>query len=901
MDQTPSGHLFSPVVPETVFDFTGRCDQRGYITHADARFAGVVGLPVDKLIGTRALDLIHPDDRHHAAQAWESSCVDPGPSCLFRCRFTRGGEPTDWYEIVGRNFLKRDADPTFYLMGNQLSIYQALDMDRDRSAALLETLIDTIPNLVYIQNVETQRLTFVNSRSKDVLGVPADQLRQIPAEILYSFLHRDDFIPAEEYFRKMSELPAQGVFEHRARVRHGDGCFRWIKFRDAVLTRGADGKPNRILGTMEDIHDQTLQQQSLASSERRYRKLIENAYGGTTLINRDGLIEYESPANFHQTGPVPWKTTPVWEKIHPDDLAAVFAHRDEILSTPGSRLSDQSIRAVDEQGRVFWFEIRAVNLLDDPDVRAIVVNWHDITERKLAENALRRSEERLRLTQEIARTGGWEWNILTGEVWWAPQTYAIFGVDPKTFVPSKQSFFDFVHPEDIDHVRATLESAIQAQDALKFQYRIRRLDGSICWLEDVFHTECDFQGSAAYVRGSVRDITEDVRAAHERAKFEESMRQGQKLESLGVLAGGIAHDFNNLLTVILSSVELAADDPDTINTHLDRARSATLRAAELCRQLLAYAGRGKREVKAVDLNAIVREMAVLLQATVSKRATLHIDLEHEPLAVDGDGGQLVQIVMNLITNASEAIGNRPGDVWVKTSRQTDPEPDGLYHYPPGPIPPGPMAVLEVRDNGSGIHPTEFSRIFDPFFTTKFSGRGLGLAAVAGIVRSHQGYVTVESILGAGTVFRVHLPKSSSPLSSLPGNSARPSSTKLHTILIVDDQDEVRQVLTSIFESAGYQVLSASSGDEGLAFFRQTPHLDAALLDLTMPGRGGLEILADLRGINPSLPVVLMSGFPEEEVLAKASTFEFGVLQKPFAPAEVLDKVLHEIDRAQACS
>ncbi len=387
------------------------------------------------------------------------------------------------------------------------------------------------------------------------------------------------------------------------------------------------------------------------------------------------------------------------------------------------------------------------------------------------------------------------------------------------------------------------------------------------------------------------------RLLDQRRRADEQMRNAQKLESLGVLAGGIAHDFNNLLVGVLGNAGLALlelpDDSPARQPIRDIEVSAQ-RAADLTRQMLAYSGRGRFRVEPVDLSAVVEEMSQLLRRVISKQTQLSLRLGRQVPAVVADVTQLRQVVMNLITNASDALGETGGTVTLETGTVMADRSMLASTYLNEELPPGLYVYLDVSDTGSGMDPATSARIFEPFFTTKFTGRGLGLAAVLGIVRGHKGAISVESAPGRGTRFRVLLPATA----TMAGATEAPPGATLGQgaglVLLVDDEEAVRGLARRVLERGGYQVLEAGSGEDALALMKQHPaSVRAVVLDLTMPGLGGEATLQQLRQIRPDLPVIVSSGYvPEEEGTMAGVPF----LAKPYRPSELVDAVKQAIER-----
>ena len=536
-----------------------------------------------------------------------------------------------------------------------------------------------------------------------------------------------------------------------------------------------------------------------------------------------------------------------------------------------------------EDGTWFWCEIHSRQFVTAAGrVRLLVMR--DVTARLEAENLLRESEERFRILGESTYDG-----IVVsdnGRVLQANPSFAeMFGVEPDEVVGL--DLCDLHPPGDIEPLLERTDG--EPGDAVEI-VGIRR-DGSTFPVL-VRTRSCRMQGRTVQISGYL-DLTARKAEEAERRSLEAQVRHVQKLESLGLLAGGIAHDFNNLLVGVLGYAELALEEPElshTVHRALERIRTAAGQASELTRQMLAYTGKGRVESRRIDVNVRIRAVAELLEVSRRKNTELVLQLSPELWAVEGDAGQIDQIVLNLVTNASDAIGDQPGVIRVTTSCR-----DLTAAGPPDvldePLRPGRYVVLEVRDDGAGMDEPVRQRIFEPFYSTKYTGRGLGLAAVQGIVRGHGGAIEVESRPGEGTTMRVWLPAVAGSAQTTPTSPDRVTLVGTGTVLVADDEDAVRDVMSRMLQRLGFRTRTAADGLQVLEAIRQAPgSWDLLMLDMTMPGPSGLEVLEAIRRVRPDLPVVLCSGHTAPQSIEK-----HGVtwLQKPFR----LDDLVRALQRA----
>jgi len=396
--------------------------------------------------------------------------------------------------------------------------------------------------------------------------------------------------------------------------------------------------------------------------------------------------------------------------------------------------------------------------------------------------------------------------------------------------------------------------------------------------------------------GILRDITERRRAEEERRRLEEQMLQSQKVESIGILAGGLAHQFNNLLMALLGNVELIVMDmhPEApMRESVAEIEKVSKRMVKLVKELLAYAGRGKLIVETIDLTLLFREMLQLLHVSISKKIKLEYTLDEDLPNIEADASQLRQVVMNLITNASEAIGQEDGVISVHTGAKGfgSEDLDGIYGYYN--LLPGRYIFFEVSDTGCGIDTATLPKIFNPFFSTKFTGRGLGLAAVLGIVKGLHGAIKVRSKPGSGSTFTVLFPSSDQIIKERDRESLEAwSASERKTILVVDDEEPIRKVVKKMLEQAGYSVQTAINGREAVDLFRNhSDEIDCVLLDLTMPLLNGRETLAEFRQVREDVHVILSSGYNEQEAIKNFDEkAHLNFIQKPYNAADLLTKL-----------
>lgn len=500
--------------------------------------------------------------------------------------------------------------------------------------------------------------------------------------------------------------------------------------------------------------------------------------------------------------------------------------------------------------------------------------------RVLVEDALRESEEMYRDVVEgvddlVTQVDGEGRFIFVNHA-----ARKVFGLEPRQCVGL--SAFDFVHPDDRARTKEAFAGWIRhGRRNVTFENRQIGPGGEVRDMLWMIALHFDDAGEVTAINSIAHDITERKRAAAERRKLEERVQHAQKLESMGLLAGGIAHDFNNMLVSVLGNADLALVDMSEVAPGrgcVEDIKKAAIRASELTGQMLAYSGRGRFLIGPVDLSELVRETGRLLEVSIPKSASLRYELADGLPAVEADAAQIHQVVMNLITNASEAIGEEGGSITVRTGI-IDVGPEYLAATDLGEgLPEGPYLFLEVSDTGRGMDRQTRARLFDPFFSTKFAGRGLGLAAVLGIVRGHKGIIRVYGEPGEGTTFKVLL-----PFSDRPAPAPQDEWRGRGTVLIIDDEPTVRHVARAMLERTGLTVLDAPDGRTGVELFRQhRDEIDAVLLDLTMPRMSGEETLRQLRRIREDVPVILSSGYDESHATSRFTSDRLaGFLQKPF--------------------
>jgi PAS domain S-box-containing protein len=522
----------------------------------------------------------------------------------------------------------------------------------------------------------------------------------------------------------------------------------------------------------------------------------------------------------------------------------------------------------------------------------------DIVARKKVEAALRESETRYRILVETSPesvTVHRDGTIIYAN----PAAVRMFGAASAADLIGKP-MFDLICPE-------FHEAALARRKVIRdlgiggplAEMRYRRLDGSTFEVETQSAPITYDGGPATQI--TAHDISALKHAASERQEFERKLLETQKLESLGVLAGGIAHDFNNILTGILGNASLAVMDlppGSPAGENLNAITEGSRRAADLCRQMLAYSGKGNFVVRRLSLNRLVQDTAHLLKISISKGAVLHFNLHPSLPAIEADATQIRQVIMNLVINASEAIGENPGSINLSTGvvRAEDEYASGRGKFVTQDVSGGECVCLEVSDNGCGMSPETRAKIFDPFFTTKFAGRGLGLAAVLGIVRGHRGALRIDSAPGQGTTFRLLFPSAKGDADAVA--AAHATNIAWHgkgCVLVVDDEETVRSTATLMLRKLGFEVVAVEDGRQAVEAFRaDSTRFSLVLMDLTMPQMNGEQAYAELRRIRPEVGVVLMSGFNEQDATSRFTGKGLAnFIQKPFQ-FDDLSKAIQEV-------
>ncbi len=643
----------------------------------------------------------------------------------------------------------------------------------------------------------------------------------------------------------------------------------------------------RLIG---EIVERRRAEEALRQTTEMVRALFQASPVAITMIDTASRVTLWNPAAERMFGwsesEVLGKTLPITPPGGEEEHAGL---RERAMR--GEAVTAADVRRMRKDGTLIDVELSSAPIRDANGAVCGIVGIHmDVTRRKRAETVLRESEQRFRTLAEAAFEGiALSENGVVLDV--NEQLAEMLGWKRHEVVG--RSVLEFIAPE---HRDAVADSFRTFRAGPHEEVLLRRNGGKVP--AEVRVRELA-DGDRHLRVTAIRDLSDRRKAEEERRRLEDRMREVQKLESLGVLAGGIAHDFNNLLLVILGNADLALHrlDPSApARSNVEEIEGASKRAADLCRQMLAYSGRGIFDVGRCDLSEVVRDMAGMLEISISKMATLRYALAQDLPPVQVDVTQIRQVVVNLVTNASEALGGGGGTISVSTGVKACDRACLSESFLDDDLPGGQYVFLEVSDTGHGIDEETRRRIFDPFYTTKFTGRGLGLAVVLGIVRGHKGAIRVSSEPGRGTTFRILLPAAAGD--KVVRQFAAEQDTASYgggAVLLVDDDSCVRGVGSGMLEMLGFKVLTASNGREALEIFaKRADEIVLVVLDLTMPEMSGEEAFRAIRRLRSGMRVILSSGYDEQDVVRRfAGKGLTGFLQKPYslgALRETLDRI-----------
>lgn len=757
------------------------------------------------------------------------------------------------------------------------------------------------PVLMSLSDLDGGRFLEVNAKSLEVSGFSRSEvIGKTPTEI--------GWLSEEDRGRIIHLLKTRGsISDLELCLRKKNGESVYCLYSGHVIT--IQGQ-KRLLSISLDITERKRAEQALRESEASLKISQQVAHVGHWTWDTGTNQVTWSDEMYRIFGLNPDSFTGdldkiIVETIHPDDREKVIKSNNTVLTEQKAAPLEYRVVWPDQSVHTVW-AVPGGNVIDaSGKILKLTGIVQDITERKRAEEALREMAENMATAQRIAHFGSWEVKLtrdleIIDPNLWSDECYRIFGFEPRSVQATSELFRSCLHPDDREFGAQMIFKVIRERTEISYEYRIVRPDGNIRYIHDQAKVVFDeHTGQPLKVVGTAHDITERKRAEETQAKLEEQLRQAHKMESVGRLAGGIAHDFNNLLTVIrgycdLMQTQIPGGDP--LRKDLEQIRRAGERAAGLTRQLLAFSRKQMLAPTSLDLNDLVTNLHKMLGRLIGEDINLVMVLQPGLWSVEADPGQIEQVIVNLAVNARDAMPTG-GMLTIETHNV---HLDDSYLKTHLEAPSGPCVMLAVTDTGHGMDTPTQAHIFEPFFTTKEVGQGtgLGLATAYGIIKQSGGDITVYSEPGHGTAFKIHLPASETASDLTVPQTPPTSRGGAETILLVEDQEEVRGLVGRTLRSNGYTVLEARHGGEALLLAGQHQRpIDLLLTDVVMPQMSGRELAEQLKTFRPQMKVLFMSGYTDDAVVRHGLlTAEVEFLPKPFLPDTLTSKVRQVLDK-----
>ncbi len=866
-------------IVENQTEFVDRYLPGGILTYVNESLVNFAGLPEEKILGTSFYPFLHEADREETIRRIESISID-NPVVETESRIALPDGKIRWSRWIHTGF--------FDASGNIIE-YQSVGRDiterRESKLALAEsenryrTLFHKAGEGICIlsqQGVMTQvNDVFAKEHGYEIHEMLGMNIRDL-----------DINGGVDENPERVQAISSGKTIMFEVEHYHKDGSVFPLEVKVSLITLGGESSFICFHRNISERRQAELALQKLSSEMER---VLETSSTGLTRCTRE-FYYLSANSAYAKIAGVPREQIvgkPIVEVLGEKGLATIMPYVERVLN--GERVEYETpvlFKAGD--GARFLHIVYTPDKDDDGAVIGWVASITDITERKRTEVLLQESEERYRKFSQLTSDFVYRCERSPDEPfrikWMGGAIEKITGYSQEE-VFAKGCWLPWVHPDDRPRISDALLGLVPGETS-ENEFRIINKSGEICWLLESLLCETGNEPGKYVLFGSAQDITENKRAEEEHQNLERQLQQTQRLESLGVLAGGIAHDFNNILAIIMGHCSLTEMDYKKAPDHIPQIEKAVARAAELCRQMLAYAGKAQFVQAQVNIAELVEEMVKMLRSTIKQNVEIIASIDTDIPSIKADASQIRQIAMNLIINGAEAIGDAQGEVRVLLAKTVIKTGSSKKDYLGKIIPAGWYACLDVTDNGSGMSDETYNRIFEPFYTTKFTGRGLGLSAVLGIVTAQGGALQLLSQLGRGTTFKVYLPL---PISdAIAGEVHKPvnqteSWLGSGTVLLVEDEEQILQVAKAMLMELGFNVIEARNGKEALEQYEKSANdINLVVTDMGMPVMDGYALFYELKKRNPALPIIITSGFGEADITSRISRADIaGLVGKPY--------------------
>ncbi|MCP4726586.1 MAG: PAS domain S-box protein [bacterium] len=865
--------------------------EEGICVETNQAAVNMFGYSYDELIGIFGTDVIAPESKELVKQKMLSGYEKPYEAFALRKDGTIFS--AEFYgEMFDYNGKKVRATSIRDLTENK-----RIEAKLKESQLFNETILNSSPDVIYVYDIVERMNVYSNDAIINVLGYTTQDMKDMGEKLIETLMHPDDFKTyCKETLPSYQSAEDKEYIEHEYRMRSKDGEWRWLHAQESIFLRQEDGAPKQIFGIIRDITESLLVEEALTESEEKYRSLTENINMGLYRSEgQHGEILEVNPAfaemfGFDSKEDV-MSINPADVYVNPEDRTRIYTKlRKE------SAIENYEVLFKREDGTVFYGSVTAAAVKDSKgNIKYFDGLVEDVTESKKAEEALRDSEANLKEAQNTANMGSWAWELKTNIVTWSDNLCLIHGMKPEEFDGTFETATSLIHPDDLEKVQAKIKQLHNEKLPVEFEYRIITKDRVIKFVQGAQKLIFDDKGNVIKMIGNLQDITE-------RRQLEEQLQIRQRMDSLGTLAGGIAHDFNNILVGILGNIELLSMSNENFTEDqkelLNDADQSCDRAAKLIWQFQTLSTGAVRGKSLVDIHDISKEVFNLIKETTDRIITKQVKFKKDEYFVTADPGELHQVLLNLATNSAQAIeerGAKKGDyirIEAEDYEVTSADRTGLAE--------GDYVHISFADSGMGMSEEVLKKAFDPLFTTKDDyskkGQGLGLAMVYNIVTVIcKGHIYIDSKEGKGTTFHIYLPLAQ-PETETESKKAIDIKGGTETILVVDDEQLVTELVYMQLTKNGYTVLTASDGIEGLKIYKEKKDsIDAVILDLAMPLMSGNQVFQELRDINPDVKVIISSGHGDEYskkgILAEAK----GNVGKPYTMKDLAQTVRTVLD------